>query len=395
MLLREVDNAHIKHVDPNSMLQKLFPDEVLPGPIEALSRGLSTGKSAIIRRNPRNDDRVWVFEPQGITSASKPETHESQTAKFISNIIESAEKFYKGKAKSHRQPTGKFCTIPLTTDGWKIARKPDITGVTSEDLETALSSSPPSLGWSKVQYIIEIKKSFHDHAAFTKKCIPDVLNKGFCQLHTQIDRRFSIVVTITGTQVRVSVCDRGGVIHTDPFDYNEHPELFLRLIMGLSFADDIYLGRDPSIKQESNGNWYITVNEKKYEILDKFWRAAMISGRATTCLRCRSLDDNKIYVIKDGWIIASRLPTEVFFHLEAEAANVVGVAHLADWEEVKIGDNPDQTDYNRGRFNHLHNRIHVRLVFEGFAEPIWTFDTKEELISAFIDYIECKHILNF
>ena len=110
-------------------------------------------------------------------------------------------------------------------------------------------------------------------------------------------------------------------------------------------------------------------------------------GKTTKCFLCKY--KGKKYVIKDSWVIATRTPTEIFFLNEAAAAGVKNIPKLVDHEDVEIEGIIDSTEINRGRFVNLSCRVHRRLVFEGVADPLWTFQDKLELISAFIDYLEC------
>ena len=68
--------------------------------------------------------------------------------------------------------------------------------------------------------------------------------------------------------------------------------------------------------------------------------------------------EDKIYIIKDTWVILLRTPSEIYFLQEAEAAGVEGVPRVYDWEDVVIDKVIDSTDCNHGQFAALSGRVH-------------------------------------
>ena len=95
-------------------------------------------------------------------------------------------------------------------------------------------------------------------------------------------------------------------------------------------------------------------------------------------------------MIKDSWAIAHRTPSEVYFLQEAAAALVQGIPDLVDYKDVIIDGVVDLTDLNRGQFIGLHTQVHCRLVYKGFADPIWRFRSLYKLICALIDILICE-----
>ena len=164
--------------------------------------------------------------------------------------------------------------------------------------------------------------------------------------------------------------------------------------MGLTFADPVFLGGDPTvtISQEVQGKTLsITVNRKEYQVLDQFWRGAMISGRGTKCFLVTR--EGRLYVIKDTWVVVLRTPSEIFFLQEAEAAGVEGVARIVDWQDVTIDNVVGSTDLNCRHFKDLSGCVHRCIVLEGFADPLSSFCSKMEIICAFINFIISKWLI--
>ena len=99
----------------------------------------------------------------------------------------------------------------------------------------------------------------------------------------QEDHQFVIVLVLTGDLAQISVMDRGGVVHTDPINIIEEPRLFLHAILGLTFADDIYLGYDPTIVKHPDGPSTITVGLydtcKSLEAVNDTWKGHNLLAR--------------------------------------------------------------------------------------------------------------------
>ena len=138
--------------------------------------------------------------------------------------------------------------------------------------------------------------------------------------------------------------DRGRVLHSDSINIVENPRLFLHTFLGLTFADDVYLGYNPTIVKHPDGPKTITVGNKVYTILSTVWRQSMILGRATTCWLV--MHQGRKYLIKASWVPEVQTPNELYFL--CEAAGIEGVPKLVDWEDVVVLRRQDTTDNNRG-----------------------------------------------
>ena len=244
--------AQVEAIDNEAFLKKRFPDECLPEPLQTTFEALSTGDTPILKLDGQ-PDHTWLFVHHGITTYDNPKTNEEQIATFLSHIAKAAYDTYKVKPKIYREWSGQFSTVPLSTDVMDIDRKPDVIGITdTEALKQALLSDPPHLSWKFVDFVLEYKSKYQTPANFLDSVLVDLLNKGFCVLHSQDDRRFVIVLTLCSTSMRFTICDRGGVIHSLEFDIHKEPKLLLRLVLGLTFADGVFIGRDPTVRLARN-----------------------------------------------------------------------------------------------------------------------------------------------
>lgn len=91
---------------------------------------------------------------------------------------------------------------------------------------------------------------------------------------------------------------------SEAIDVNAHPEQFLHILLGTTYADDVSLGYDPTISWEEK---QITVNSKHYSIEEVLYVEEVIRGRGTVCYKVHPDDDPSVtYVVKDSWVDTSR-----------------------------------------------------------------------------------------
>ena len=341
----------------------------------------------------RNSPSPWLYEPFGVaakTRSTKKTTNEDLLSAFINRIAKAVEEVFTNmKIKStvkKRTSSSIFASTPLKTDA-NIVRKPDVVGLRPAVLKFALQNSPPALDWRYVYWVMEHKLTEYIGADF-KVIAVEVLNKAFAILISSDDRRFAIVPSITGSIVRVSYFDHGGAIHSTEFNMNQEPKLFLHLIVGLMFAPETYLGIDPTLTYLNPQTRILMLRGEKYSVKKTIYRAPMLNGRATKILQCTY--KGRVVVVKDAWIYTHRSLTEVYFLLEARAAGVRGIPRILTWEDVMVDGRYDSTDNNRGRFTGLPDRTHRRIVFEGECVPLEQFKDFFELLSIWINIVECK-----
>ncbi|EPQ61234.1 hypothetical protein GLOTRDRAFT_109367 [Gloeophyllum trabeum ATCC 11539] len=184
------------------------------------------------------------------------------------------------------------------------------------------------------------------------------------------------------------------------FNIHRDPRLFLRIFTAIMFSDREYLGYDPSITTLDDGSRIVTVKGKSYVIKKRIYFSPSILGRGTSCWQATR--DGVTYAIKDYWTDVTREFTEAEFLEEARNAGIENVCQLVDEEILTFRGKEDTTDLVRPairakkgkkKYPKQDCRVHRRLVLQPFAESIVEFETKRELIKAFIDVIQAHKAL--
>lgn len=177
-----------------------------------------------------------------------------------------------------------------------------------------------------------------------------IVSKNYLTFCAQSERDFLINICITGEGFHIVVTDHTGLIETDVlrFDRTVNASIFLRMVMGLTFLPDDFLGVDTTItcckvgtkSDEKFDDIYkafpyttspgsmlfypphalsapislpsnkdrisaISVNNKVYPVLSTIFEAKTLKGRATKVFLVR-LPDGLLGVLKDSWITADR-----------------------------------------------------------------------------------------
>ena len=110
-------------------------------------------------------------------------------------------------------------------------------------------------------------------------------------------------------------------------------------------------------------------------------------GHATRCWRVRR--EWKDYVLKDSWCHHSRKSEAVILR---KLADVEGVPHLINSDDVKAHGQIDTTAVRQVGLSYKEERVHRCLVLEPVAEPLYNFESKKELIQAFVDIVKSKFL---
>ncbi|TDL13486.1 hypothetical protein BD410DRAFT_735314, partial [Rickenella mellea] len=185
----------------------------------------------------------------------------------------------------------------------------------------------------------------------------------------------------------LTVFNRSGSVSSTKFDVHEHPDLFLRVAVGILFLPDQYLGYDDTIDLVKNEIW---VKGKAYPIDSVIYQEPSLRGRGTVCFKV--VIDGKFGVVKDSWVDNSRVEKE--WKLLEEAKGVDNVAQMVDHEILQYRDADDSTERDlffvkESRRTEI--RTHVRLLVTPFGTPIYNFRNKRELLQAFIDIVKSEY----
>ncbi|KAF8522849.1 hypothetical protein JB92DRAFT_3110422 [Gautieria morchelliformis] len=253
-------------------------------------------------------------------------------------------------------------------------------------------------------------------------------------MSNQTHRRFAYGLIVTETTCTVYMFDHSGAVTSPPFDYHEHPAQFCAVIFGLGSDRGERVGFDQSMfpgKKDFLVRTLVNPGEKspkevQYVIREGLFRFSSLVGRGTNVLRTLKLDDlnstsvvkdatiphgelpgresegsdiNSTFVVKDAWIPRGDLPgreSEGSLLRHAQAKGVVnGIPQLEHFEEIRRSDDPNDLDtilrnrqIDQPTAEDLKlERVHTRIVLKPFAETIDHFETRKDLLLAFLDAV--------
>ncbi|TDL16846.1 hypothetical protein BD410DRAFT_844106 [Rickenella mellea] len=267
-----------------------------------------------------------------------------------------------------------------------IRRKPDIVLVD-------IRQSSTSRRWQDTHSIAELTVS-----RFSRGILDALTVKASHIFRTQENRLFVVMIALCFESVYLCVFDRAGVLISHEYNVHAHPDAFLRIMVGLLFADPAMIGLDDTVTI-SNGAVKRVAVKRSFEIERTLFKTEAIRGTAATYWH--AVRGNKNYVIKDTWHDISLPRTEA--QILAKLVDIEGVPRVVETARVtvpviecRVDDTTDRRRRDMGRvgltqsrmqFKKLENRIHLRMVMQPLASSIWKFSTKRELISALIDIL--------
>ncbi|KAI4523890.1 hypothetical protein K525DRAFT_195288 [Schizophyllum commune Loenen D] len=191
--------------------------------------------------------------------------------------------------------------------------------------------------------------------------------------YTQETRMHHIGIAFAGDLFQLAYYDRAGCVLSGVHNIHKNPALLVRVVMGLSFLDSSYLGKDPSIISRDDHE-YITVAGVEYEIMKMVACSGDILSKGTICWRCRSPGSKEQFVIKSKWTSIDRRTTEADFLRKARGVDGVGPERLAILKN--------------------HPRMQLRrLVLQPCGRSLQDFACKDELVGGFNDSIRAHHRL--
>ena len=128
-----------------------------------------------------------------------------------------------------------------------------------------------------IAVIGEEKKTPKTDKQFINKMAKEIYNKMYCIMENQANCCFVNSLCATGDIRRVLTMDRGGSVHSKGFNMKTNLKLFLKALLGLTFAPDKYIGYDTSIELDEQGNTSrVAVGTWTYKINSVVWRTPMI-----------------------------------------------------------------------------------------------------------------------
>jgi hypothetical protein len=242
--------------------------------------------------------------------------------------------------------TALHSTKPVS--GSKIKRKPDLILVRLIDGQLREGA----LQWHDIQALVEQTREAKPPMRMTET----VLSKSYHTLCSQPERDFIINICITGEGFHIVVADRSGMVETDVIKITQYTSpVLVRMVMGLAFLPDHFIGVDMTITRNELGiasgtrlqDFFepysykpsldptpllrnqlrfanplaisttpavqgfdkhlstITIGNTVYQVVSVIFSAKSFVGRATRAFLVR-LPDGKMGVLKDSWIPIGR-----------------------------------------------------------------------------------------
>ena len=254
--------------------------------------------------------------------------------------------------------------------------------------------SKGGLGWRDARAFGEVK--FTDYSLLQ-------LAKESCECIREMQsvnalRRFALLFSLVKTKMTLIKYDRAGVLVSVPFDINEEPMRFLRVLVGMAFGEDYYLGLDPSFWSKGEKD-YITFEDTNYEIEKVIHAGSDVRGRGTIALLVIHPITGRRYVIKDQWVDRSREIKEVDIlnRLKGKKLKVnqlvrssIVAFRVGSGATLPDSTEPDRQGLKKKILRNIEVRDHYRLLLAPYGENITRFRCLRELVSSFKDYAEGK-----
>lgn len=353
-------------VDLLSTTKGIFPDSKLP---------LCPNKELLVKlKHYDTQSEKWRF-PGNFRSSKGSKLSEKIVAEFLNDICEDIG--HVTDQAPIREWNSTFCNTAL--EGSPISRKPDIILV---DVDR---NSP--IEWRSIRGIAEVTTQDYE----PKRISNTVTDKSYIILTTQADRVFVPVLSFWGnSSIRLTVTDRQGQLRSQVLKLGEAWRLpdslnFLRLLIGLCFADKPVVGYDPTMLTDARDKVLsIVCDGKTFKVIRVIFESQSLVGRGTRVWEVEF--ENKRYILKDAWVEVSRPVPE--YVLLRELVGMKGVPQLFCGGDVSTNDPkvPLSTGILRGIWGDQ-NRVRVRrrTVTSTIGDHIATFSSKRELISVLRD----------
>ncbi|TDL29097.1 hypothetical protein BD410DRAFT_3664 [Rickenella mellea] len=371
MLGNMEDFEFIRHKISDSAIK--FDPEVM---VDALSQEGEGGLPALYD----SERREWKNWPDTISQPPPKlrdgeSTIESKVASYTTDVAKRVAGLLSRSLP--RMWDARFANTPVPNRS--CDRKPDIVSLDreKEDLTRTVE-------WDSIHALFELKCSTGDEM----KAKSELIHCARLMFGHQLDRRFVLGVILRGTKMSLTVLNRSGTVTSASFDVHEHPDLFLRVAVGVLFLDRTTMGYDPSISLARDT---IQVNANTYQIKSIIYHECVIRGRGTFCVEVEK--DGQTFVIKDYWVDTTRGDKE--WEILGHAKGIDHVAELVEYQKLEIENVIDSTETDmwfakadQKTKDNPEIREHVRIVLTPYGRPLWEFNSKRELLQTFIDVID-------
>ena len=219
-------------------------------------------------------------------------------------------------------------------------------------------------------------------------------------------------IQLVGTSIIFTLFDRGGSISTYPLDIHQFPKEFLRILLGITFADGTMFGFDSTVSPTQNGQKriWIIMQDNKYTIFvdTLLFFSGMLHGQGMMVWSSIVTINEELQevMVKDTWVDPLRRYTEGRILKILEVAKVKGVPRLVHEQQVQTKHPVTQQILNHS--THILRsllgimdgdppyNLHVlsRLISKPRGYPIFDFTSLAELLITLIDCLCGKSMLS-
>lgn len=400
----DTHDFHWRLSQPESrdFLEGLFPDSLLFG-TNTVSHVLHSLRSQGLYGITGDGEERWASFPE-----TKGKNAEGHMAAFLNKIVEGVEKLDEHRtSRVRRRWSDRGAKKALS--GSFVQRKPDLVlmAVDSQD-------------WRDVLVFGEMKsRNTSDNLTSSYK---EIAGKTTVLLYAQDGRHATPTFRILGASVNLTFFDRGGSLETYTMDIHADPEVFLRILIGLSKASLSQLGFDVSLLDETGNKRVLIKKEGKDDqevIIDKLlFISDILHGRGTTVWGgTMGFDSSDVLegpaqsrlgkevrvAVKDSWLDPIRKYTEGFILKTLNDSRVTGVPTFIHEQQVQAP-HPTHPDTIFNSSTHLLRaflsqanrranrrqyqlRFLSRLVTTPVGIEVLEFNSLAELLVIFIDYV--------
>lgn len=294
-----------------------------------------------------------------------------------------------------------------------MVRKPDICVIDRSDRPNMTQESEP-MHWRKIFAIVEVTSVKPSRPAL-EGVLSQVSEKSACIFDVQPQRRFTCALIFIGKPGNIEfsfvVVDRCSLIHT-PLTPLTSTNVFdmLRIVYALCFGPLETIGWDPAVKLNPLTKEVVSITITGYElnstilttrtfkIVKLLHSSAVLYSRGTR-VWIVSDEQGRFYILKDSWISNSRNVSEIDFikHIERTIKDdPEGYLYQYICPRYCIGqDEVWCTDNIRSHLLKPRTRYHRRIVTGPIGDPITSFRSKAEFITAFLDIVNGISFLKY
>ncbi|KAF6760881.1 hypothetical protein DFP72DRAFT_1165974 [Ephemerocybe angulata] len=229
-----------------------------------------------------------------------------------------------------------------------------------------------NVGFSNTASIFQITR---DTTSFDNKHIEQLAILSREIMIHQPNRLFCRSLLITETRVLLLHYDHSGAYRTGFVNIHDDPHTFIRLVLGLSSAEEEVLGLDTSVQ------WVID-NAYALQSMEPIFSRDVVRGRGTVCWAAKDATGSPV-IIKDLWRADMKGPEHEFLE---RAKGLQGVVQMVSFEDDRAQTKDFRPETYRS--DDFYNRTLSRITMKRYGPSLAHSTSQWRAISALRDAIE-------